>query len=314
MAPEVSVVVASHAREGRLRTLLDGLAGQTLPRKRWELIVVHTYDDALATDLFAGQDVRQARVGASDARPSIQREAGWRMAHGERIVFVDDDCRPEPDWLERLVAVSDAHRGDVVQGATEPEPRELHLFEHPHFRALAVRPPDLRMQTCNILYERAVLERVGGFDDRAVTGEDMDLGISARDAGAGLVGAPDAVVYHAIDPLSTMEKIRSQYKWQHLAYVVKKNPRLRDGCEWGIWWKREHPRATLALIALVGARRRPWLLAGVVPYVRLERWRHGPSRRQQLRSLHEVPTHFVVEIAEVATFAVGSVRYRTLLL
>jgi GT2 family glycosyltransferase len=310
----VSVVVASHAREGRLRTLLEALAAQTLARDRWELIVVHTYDDALAADLFAGQDVTQVRVGASDARPSIQREAGWRMAHGELIAFVDDDCRPEPDWLERLVATAGAHPGSVVQGVTRPEPRELHQFEHPHFRALAVDPPDLRMQTCNILYERALLERVGGFDDRAITGEDMDLGIRARDAGAGLVGAGDAVVYHAIDPLSTVEKIRSQFKWQHLAYVVKKNPRLRDGCEWGIWWKREHSRATLAAIALLGARRHPWMVLGAIPYVRLECWRHGPARRQQLRSLREVPTHLVVELAEVATFAVGSVRYRTLLL
>jgi hypothetical protein len=56
------------------------------------------------------------------------------------------------------------------------------------------------------------------------------------------------------------------------------------------------------------------MLLGAIPYVRLERWRHGPSRRQQLRSLREIPTHFVVELAEVATFAAGSVRYRTLLL
>ena len=313
-APEVSVVVASAGREARLSTLLGALADQTLPRERWELIVVHTYEPALAAELFAGRGVVEARVGSSATRPSIQRNVGWRMANAERIAFVDDDCRPEPDWLERLVAAARGRPGDVVQGATHPEPREVHLFERPHFRALAIVPPDRRMQTCNILYEGALLERLGGFDERATTGEDMDLGIRARDAGAGLIGVPDAVVYHAIDALSMVGKIRSQFKWQHLAYVVKQNPRLRDGCEWRIWWKREHLRATVALVALAGARRRPWMLAGVIPYVRLERWRHGPSRRQQARSLMEAPTHFVVEVAEVATFACGSVRYRTILL
>jgi glycosyltransferase involved in cell wall biosynthesis len=314
MAPDVSVVVPSHAREGRLRTLLDALTGQTLARERWELIVVHTYDPSLAEGLFGGRELTEVRVEHAQARPSIQRNVGWRTAGGDRIAFVDDDCRPEGDWLERLLATSLAHPGDIVQGATKPEPRELHLFEHPHFRALAVDPPDERMQTCNILYERALLERLGGFDERAITGEDIDLGIRARDSGAGLVAALDAVVYHGIDVLSLTGKIRSQVKWQHLAYVVKRHPQLRERCDWGIWWKPEHLRATVSLVALAGAPRRPWMLVGVIPYVRLERWRHGPSKRQQLRSIRELPSHFLVELAEVATLVAGSVRYRTVLL
>jgi hypothetical protein len=56
------------------------------------------------------------------------------------------------------------------------------------------------------------------------------------------------------------------------------------------------------------------MLAGLVPYVRLERWRHGPRKRAQLRALREAPAHWVVEIAEVGTFAIGSLRYRTLVL
>ena len=314
MKPDVSVVVASHAREQRLRTLLDALENQTLPRGRWELVVVHTYDDAAADALFAGRDVRHVRVTPERARPSIQRQVGWRMASADVIAFTDDDCRPCPDWLERLVTVASDHPDDIVQGATHPDPRETHLFVHPHFRALAVEPPADTMQTCNILYPRALLERMGGFDERAITGEDIDLGWRARRSGAQLVPASQAIVYHGIDALSTLDKIRSQAKWQHLAYVVKKHPHLRDDCEWGIWWKPEHARAVLAALALLVARRHPLALAGLVPYLRRERWRHGPGRRQQARSLMEIPTHFVVELAEVATFARGSLRYRTLLL
>src|SRR4051794_5111631 len=133
MAPEVSVVVASHAREARLRTLLDALDDQTFPRESWELIVVHTYESAVAAELFAGRELRQERVDRTRARPSIQREVGWRMAGAELIAFTDDDCRPRPDWLERLVATARGRPGDIVQGATHPDPRETHLFVHPHF-------------------------------------------------------------------------------------------------------------------------------------------------------------------------------------
>ena len=319
-ALDVSVVVASHGRPDRLATLLDSLAAQTFPRERWELIVVHTYPPEVVAPLLEEHAlartgvVRHERVDVASARPSIQREAGWRMAAADLIAFVDDDCRATPEWLERLVAGAEANPGAIVQGATDPEPREEHLFAHPHFSALRIDPPSREAQTCNILYPRALLERIGGFDGRATTGEDIDLSLRAKATGAAHVGERAALVYHAIVALSLLDKVRSQYKWQHLAYVVKKNPELREWCTLRVWWKEEHLGAVIALLALAGARRRPWMLAGLYPYLRIERWRHGPSKRQQLRSLRELPAHFVVELAEVGTFAVGSVRYRTVLL
>jgi GT2 family glycosyltransferase len=318
--PDVSVVVASHERAARLRILLDALAAQTLPRDRWELIVVHTYDADTAATLLERHELAQAGLlrhlvlDPSRARPSIQRNVGWRAARAPRIAFIDDDCRPSETWLERLLARSEARPGAIVQGATRADPHDEHEFRRTHFSALHVDPPNRFMQTCNILYETEVLERIEGFDERAITGEDIDLGVRAQDAGAALTGAPDALVYHAIVGMSTLEKIRSQRKWQHLAYVVKKHPRLRRDCAMGIWWKPEHLGAVVALLALAGAPRRRWMLAGALPYVQIERRRHGPSTRQQLRAVWEIPPHWVVELAEVGTFVRGSLRYRTVLL
>jgi GT2 family glycosyltransferase len=319
--PEVTVVVPSHDRAARLRTLLDALAAQTLPRERWDVVVVHTYPPEVAAGLLDGHELsragalRHVAIPGADPRPSLQRNAGWRTAAGELIAFVDDDCRPVPEWLERLVSAARENPGAIVQGTTRPDPLEEDQFARAHVRTLIIEdPPTDRTETANILYRRDLLERIGGFDERAITGEDMDLGIRARATGAGLAGAPEALVYHAVEGLSTLEKIRSQFKWRHLAYVVKLHPELREWCEWGIWWKPEHKRATLALVALAGARRHPVLLAGVIPYVRFERWRHGPSKRQQLRALRELPAHWLVEVVEVTTFVRGSIRYRTLLL
>jgi GT2 family glycosyltransferase len=316
----VSVVVPSHDRADRLRDLLDALARQTLPRERWEVVVAHTYGPEVADELLDGHELARAGLlravaaDPSEARAARQRNLGWRAARGRLIAFTDDDCRPPPEWLERLAA---AHDGDgaIVQGATWPDPREEHLLhERPHVRALRVDPPDRYAQTCNIMYERSLLERIGGFDEGMVVGEDVDLSLRAQDAGGRLVAAPDALTYHAVYALSLVDQIRSQHRWQHLAYLVKRQPRLRRYCEWGIWYKPEHLRAVLALIALAGARRRPWMLIGAVPYMQLERFRHGRRKRAQLRAIREMPGHWVVEIAEVGTFVTGSVRYRTVLL
>jgi glycosyltransferase involved in cell wall biosynthesis len=312
----VSVVVASHARPERLAILLDALAGQTLDRPRWELVVVHTYDAALASKLFDDHDLTRAGLlrhipaDPRRARPSIQRNIGWRAAEAPLIAFTDDDCRPEADWLERLFEAARAQPGAIVQGATRPDPREHHLLGAIHVRTLHVDPPGRFTQTCNILYERDLLERIGGFDDRATTGEDIDLAIRAQEAGGFVVGEPRALVYHAVEVLSLPEKIRSNLKWEHLAYVVKRHPQLRADCEWGVWWKPEHLRAVIALGGLIGAVRHPWMVALTLPYYKIERHRFWSTKS----AVRRTPEIWLVEVAEVATFVRGSIRYRTILL
>jgi GT2 family glycosyltransferase len=166
-----------------------------------------------------------------------------------------------------------------------------------------------------MLYPREALERVGGFDEVAVTGEDIDLGFRTRASGTPLVGAPEALVWHAVDELTVSERIRSNGKWQHLAYVVKQHPELRRQCCMGIWWKREHLRAVLMLVGAVGvlSRRQAFALA-LLPYFTLEAGRFGRTPVGRLRSIRRMPEFWLIDLAETATFARGSVRYRTLLL
>jgi cellulose synthase/poly-beta-1,6-N-acetylglucosamine synthase-like glycosyltransferase len=316
----VTVVVPSHGRPTRLWSLLRAMSGQTLPRGEWELVVVHTYEPDVAADLLDGHELarsgtlRHTRVDPADAGPALQRNVGWQMARGGLIAFTDDDCRPEQDWLERLVAESRAHPGAVVQGATRSDPRDARLFAHTHVRTLHVDPPTLNAQTCNVLYERALLERLGGFDEQAITGEDLELAMRARAAGVRVLGAGEAVVYHAVETLSIGEKIRFQHKWQHLAYVVKRHPELRDHLEWRIWWKPEHLRAAMALGALAVTTGRRWPLLAVVPYLERERGQYPRTLRHQLRAAFDMPGRWIVDVAEIGTFLRGSLRYRTLLL
>jgi glycosyltransferase involved in cell wall biosynthesis len=315
---DVSVVVASHGRAERLPALLDSLAEQTLDAGRWELVVVHIYEPAVAREVLDGhplrRQLRHLTVDASVARPSLQRNVGWRAARGRLIAFIDDDCRAHPEWLKRLVQRFDVYPGAIVQGATWPDAREIDLLRYPHVHTLMILPPGRYAQTCNILYERALLERLDGFDERAITGEDMDLALRAQADGVTLVGEPDAIAYHAVYRLSLREQIRFQRKWQHLAYVVKRHPELRAGCVFGLWWKREHLAAVVALAAVAAATWQPWTIVGVFPYLQLERWRYGTPWWQQRRALRELPAHWLIELCEVATFVRGSIRYRTFVL
>ncbi|HEX2234334.1 MAG TPA: glycosyltransferase [Thermoleophilaceae bacterium] len=321
--PLVAVVVPSHRRPHGLTELLDALAEQTLPRDRWTVVVAHTYEPFEARSLLEEHELgragvlRDVAVEPQAAGPAHQRNCGLRAARGDLVAFTDDDCRPAADWLERLVDCALAHPGAVVQGTTRPDPRDAAAFEaSPHPRSVWVEAPGRNAQTCNILYPRELLEQLGGFDESfATAGEDVDLALRAQEAGAVLVGAPDALVHHAVDALSLREKLRHDAKWENLPLLIKRHPRFRgEQCVLGLWWKREHVGAALALAALAATPRRPWALVGLWPYYMAERRRHGEGLRARLRTIRELPAHWLVEIAEIGRFARGSIRYRTLVL
>src|SRR5947199_10221320 len=82
---EVSVVVPSHERVTRLRWLLNALEEQTLPRDRWELVVVHDSTDGteeLVTThpLARAGLLRRVRLEAGRGWACKQRNAGGRVA------------------------------------------------------------------------------------------------------------------------------------------------------------------------------------------------------------------------------------------
>jgi GT2 family glycosyltransferase len=319
--PDVSVVVPSHERALRLRWLLNALEEQTLERERWEVVVVHDSGDDTERllrehPLAAAGRLRHVRLPAGTGIPARQRNVGWREARAPVIAFTDDDCRPAPDWLERLLAAARAHPGAVVQGRTKPDAYEAEIMEWaPRPRSMDVDPPGPHAQTCNILYPRAVLERIDGLDESfPQSGEDWDLGARARKAGAGYVGEPEALVHHAVATFTLLGQLRFNARWVSIPLVMKRHPEERRVLDHGVFWKRRHKWFLLALAAAPLARRRPVLALLAAPYVRDALPSHGGRALGRLRASVELLGRAAVDASEVAVMVRGSVRHRTLVL
>jgi len=314
-----SVVVASHARHLRLRWLLNALEEQTFDDP-WELIVVHDYDAATAGrvlddhPLSESGRLRHFAIEPGTGSPARQRNIGWRAASGDLIAFIDDDCRPEPQWLAEHVAVARREPGQIVQGTTRPDPFEEAIFRAPHVRTLHIEPVGPYAQTANILYPRALLERLDGFDERAITGEDVGLSLRAHAAGARIVAAPRAIAYHAVESHPLPGIVRQNLKWRHLAYLAKRHPEIRRQFTLGVFWDNDHLWVSLAALGLAGARRRRALLALAAPYAAVAVRRRAVSPRMLVVAVAELPGQAVRQFAEVLGLAAGSVRNRTLLL
>jgi GT2 family glycosyltransferase len=317
----ISVVIASHDRPLRLRWLLNALEEQTL--EDFEVIVAHDSADETealvhAHPLARRGVVRSVRFAPGSAGPAVKRNAGWRAARAPHVAFTDDDCRPPRDWLANAVAAAQgAPEGAVIQGATEPDPDERNLlYRAAHVLTQRVDPPDPWGQTCNIVYPRALLERLGGFDEALpiAAGEDTDLALRARAAGAELVAAPEVRTYHAVDPITLAEALRQAWRWQHMPYVAARHPEIRREVLLGLFWKPEHAGILLALAGLALARRFPLAALLVLPWAWLRLPPYGPSGRGRLRAAAELPGRAAEDVIGVAALARGSLRYRTLFL
>jgi glycosyltransferase involved in cell wall biosynthesis len=311
--PEVAVVIATRNRETRLAFALESLAAQTLGRDRFEVIVVRSGD---ASGPFAGaQAGLRVRFLAHDGVPgaAAQRNLGWRATKAPLVAFIDDDSRPAPDWLERLAAAS----GDsvFVQGRVEPDPGERHLL-YGLARSAEVAVPSPRYEAGNIAYPRELLERLGGFDETfpgRAWGEDTDLGLRARAAGASPVYVDDAIVWHAVMPRTLPAAIREAGRYKWLVQLLARHPELRRELFPVGVVKESHLTLLVALAAGV-ALRRPVAAIAAVPYLlRSVAYGLGGSRatpRRLARLAIHLPAATACDIAELAVTLRAAVRHR----
>jgi hypothetical protein len=176
-------------------------------------------------------------------------------------------------------------------------------------RSLDVPGPSPHYQTANILYPRALLERLDGFDENygAPAGEDTDLGWRARGAGAETVFTAEALVHHAVLDRGLKLTLRDARRAADCVKPYRDHPELRQYLNAGLFFDRSHPLLAQALLAAVLARRTPAAALFAAPYaldlLRRTRAAGSPLRHAPLLALRDV--------VEVASTVQGAVRYRS---
>ena len=309
-APEVAVVIASVRRETRLAFLLEALGEQTLARDRFEVVVVRGRDDG---EPVGPAEALGARVlECEPAGPAALRNRGVAESRAPLIAFTDDDCRPAPDWLERLVEAAANQREEfVLQGRTEPDPDELQRL-HGLARTQSIVGPSPWFEACNIAYPRTLFERLGGFDERFDGGgEDADLGLRAVAAGAARTYLDDARVWHAVHSRHVWDALRDQGRWHTIPLVIATHPEQRHALELGLFWRAGHPRVLLAAAGLVAGRRRPGLGAvAAVPYLRQHLKGYDTTLPGLARAALDLPARALVDVAGALATARSAIRHR----
>src|SRR5580698_6759291 len=102
LCPDVSIVIPTCARERQLERCLLALLRQSSTRKIEIVVVDNSPRSGRTRELI--ERFPQVRL-VIESRPGLScaRNAGIRAAHGEIVVFADDDIEASPDWIENLL-------------------------------------------------------------------------------------------------------------------------------------------------------------------------------------------------------------------
>jgi GT2 family glycosyltransferase len=273
--PEIAVVVSTYRRPESLRLLVEALAAQTLDWARWEAMIVDNGSNPpLAAEVAA--IVAEAPFNARLLRiednhgPAAARNLGWRSSSAPLVAFTDDDCQPQPGWLEAgLATMAASPTVGVAQGRTVRAGGNEHYPYTPFTVIREVSRPSPWFEGCNLFLRRDALEAAGGFDESfGFFGEETSLGWTLVGAGWGRGWVHDAVVEHEVVERPWMWHVRFHQLEGNIVHLAGRYPAMR-AMFWRPWAvKKENALFALAAVGLIGATRRRSALLLTVPYLR----------------------------------------------
>ena len=147
-------------------------------------------------------------VHRSNGGPAAARNTALPLLRNDFVAFLDSDCVPPGDWLERLRG----HLDDPSVVAVAPRVvggRRSPLDLGP--RAAAVRPGGevAYVPTAALLVRRSALH---AFDEDLRYGEDVDLVWRLVDAGGAVRYDPSVVVHHD-EPARWPDRLRRRFRY-----------------------------------------------------------------------------------------------------
>jgi glucosyl-dolichyl phosphate glucuronosyltransferase len=229
-SPDVSVVVCAYTldRWPDIVAGIEALAHQTVAPLE-TLLVVDGNPELLARAQDAFPHVRVVPNVHSQGI-SGARNTGIGEAKGGVIAFLDDDARPEPDWVEQLLTPYAESAVMAVGGKAVPswpDRRPDHLVPELDwvvgcsYRGMPVDTADVRnAMGCNMSMRRTVFDAAGTFDESIGRIGKIPLGcdetelcirLAQRIPGARVVYEPRALVHHRVtEPRTTWHYLRTR--------------------------------------------------------------------------------------------------------
>lgn len=244
---EISAIVCTHNRASYLRKALQSLDRQSLPKSRYEVIVVdnRSADDTRELVMKRTEEMENLRyVFEPRLGLSAARNRGLSEARGTYVAYLDDDAVAAPDWLEWAVRVRREQGGSLgflggrvwpIWESERPDWLSDALLPFLSMTDLGDEPLEVEgasgLVGANMVFDAQTLRAAGGFPEglgrkgtQLLSNEELQLKKRLQQMGLRSLYHPKvAVSHHVIASRLTKRWFRRRLYWQ--------------GRSDAIWWR-----------------------------------------------------------------------------
>ncbi len=214
-SPLVSIIVPTLNSARTLEACLKSIIAQSYPAT--ELIVVDNFSTDGTLDIakrYATQTFQQG------PERSPQRNFGVSRSNGKYVLIIDSDMELSPEVVASCVQVmeADPHVAAVIipeESFGEGFWAQCKKLERSFYVGVDW------MEAARF-FRTDLYKKLGGYDERLISGEDWDL--SQRAAAHGTIGRINAYIYHNEGRIGLLRTMKKKYYYaQHFAKYVTKS-------------------------------------------------------------------------------------------
>jgi glycosyltransferase involved in cell wall biosynthesis len=323
MQPDISVIIATWQRTELLGRCLKALVSQNIADNRFEIIIVTDGPDEQTVKYmkqwlkaYPGRVAVTCMSLAVKKGPAAARNAGWRNARGELIVFTDDDCIPQTDCLQQYWQAYLPCRNTAIAFSGQIK---VPLSRLPtDYEMNTRRLEEARFVTANCACSRNALELTGGLDEAFTMAwrEDTALEFDLSEKDVPIIKLPDAVIVHPVRAANWGVSIREQKKSMFNALLYKKHSWLYDKTNTGRTPRYYYIITMMLLLALVFSLNNLSLMtACLIIWLALTAWFAWKRLRYTSRSLLHVAemiyTSAIIPVLSVYWTIYGAIKFKT---
>ena len=246
-AVDLSIVVATCNRSESLRELIEALLRSDYPSELlWDIWIVDNNSTDETAALVASYSEREPRIHYVFERAQGKSHAlnhGVRQAAGNIIAFTDDDCVPDPHWVENISA---AFAADSKLGLIGGRVELFNPDDHPtttrtwRDRRTVSSATDVfsLIIGCNMAIRSDLLPAIGDFDPLNCPGsskeavfEDIDFIYRAFKKNMRIEYHPDVLLYHnhgrrSVSDLASLNRKYARGRGSFFAKHILKGDRV----------------------------------------------------------------------------------------
>lgn len=204
--PFFTVIVPTYNRPDHLMNCLQALAHLDYPGKCFEVIIVDDGGNIPLEPIISRfhNQISVTLLRQKNSGPAMARNYGASRAQGEYLAFTDDDCMPDPNWLQAL-AYSLKESPDCLCGG-----KTINAFADNYYAMATQLLSDYLYEhynptqkiggfflANNIAVDRKRFHEIEGFDPTLRFGEDRDFCYRWGGQKYPFRFVPEALVYHA---------------------------------------------------------------------------------------------------------------------